>query len=228
MGTHVPITRQLSGLAVRLLRATLGVATAALVTIRRRRRAGRRQRPPTTTTTTLPPLPPQVYAYVTMVGLARTSASVTVWSRSTSLSEGPAPGRRSRVGTFPDAIAVTPDGERAYVTNYASSSVTSDRPAHRTRPCRITARADRRTRGHRHHPGRNDGLRDRRRRDRRPSGTRSPRSISRTGKTLPRSRSGLVPRASRSLRTARRPMSPTPALRAGQTGASLTPSPPST
>jgi YVTN family beta-propeller protein len=37
---------------------------------------------------------------------------------------GTGPGAAIGVGTYPDAIAITPDGERAYVTNYASNSVT--------------------------------------------------------------------------------------------------------
>ena len=37
---------------------------------------------------------------------------------------GSGPGAPLGVGTYPDAIAITPDGERAYVTNYTSNSVT--------------------------------------------------------------------------------------------------------
>ena len=37
---------------------------------------------------------------------------------------GNGPGSAIGVGTYPDAIAITPDGTRAYVTNYTSNSVT--------------------------------------------------------------------------------------------------------
>ena len=78
----------------------------------------------TTTTTTLPPLPPQVYAYVTMVGTgANLGLGHDVIPVQVSLG-GTGPGAALGVGTYPDAIAITPNGERAYVTNYASNSVT--------------------------------------------------------------------------------------------------------
>ena len=78
----------------------------------------------TTTTTTLPPLPPQVYAYVTMVGTgANIGLGHTVVPVEISLG-GNGPEAPLGVGTYPDAIAIAPDGNRAYVTNYTSNSVT--------------------------------------------------------------------------------------------------------
>ncbi|MGA3352249.1 MAG: hypothetical protein ABSD85_03570 [Acidimicrobiales bacterium] len=124
MGTHVPVTRQLSGLAVRLPRPVLGVATAALIAIGAAACGSSSTPPTTTTTTTLPPLPPQVYAYVTMIGtgsnigLGRSVVPVNVSVGGSGAASAFA------VGTYPDAIAITPDGTRAYVTNYTSNSVT--------------------------------------------------------------------------------------------------------
>ncbi|MGA2530314.1 MAG: YncE family protein [Acidimicrobiales bacterium] len=124
MGTHVPITRQLRGLAVRLLRAVLGVATAALIATVAAACGSSSTPPTTTTTTTLPPLPPQVYAYVTMIG---TGSNVGLGHSLVPVNVsvgGTGAGSAVAVGTYPDAIAITPDGTRAYVTNYTSSSVT--------------------------------------------------------------------------------------------------------
>ena len=67
MGIRAAITRQLSRLAVRSPRPVLGVVTAALLALVAAV-LDRRRPDDTTTTTTLPPLPPQVYAYVAMVG----------------------------------------------------------------------------------------------------------------------------------------------------------------
>ncbi|MGO9582527.1 MAG: YncE family protein [Acidimicrobiales bacterium] len=123
MGLHVAITRQLSGLAVRLPRLALGVATAALLAIVAGA-CGSSATPPTTTTTTLPPLPPQIYAYVTMIGAgANIGNGHSVIPVNVSVG-GSGPGGAIRVGAWPDAIAITPDGTRAYVTNYNSDSVT--------------------------------------------------------------------------------------------------------
>ncbi len=107
---------------MRLPRLVLGVATAALVAVGAA--ACGSTAAPTTTTTTLPPLPPQVYAYVTMIGpgsgigLGHTVVPVNVSVGGTGA------GTPIAVGTYPDAIAITPDGTRAYVTNYTSNSVT--------------------------------------------------------------------------------------------------------
>jgi YVTN family beta-propeller protein len=77
---------------------------------------------PTTTTSTLPPLPPSVYAYVTLAGTGTNlgfgdhvvAVDVTAGAQ--------AVGSRFAVGTYPDAIAI--DGSMAYVANYTSNSVT--------------------------------------------------------------------------------------------------------
>ena len=124
MGLRVSITRQHCGLAMRLPRHVLGAAAVALLTIVAAGCSSATTTTTTTTTTTLPPLPPEVYAYVTMVG---TGASLglghTVVPVEVSLG-GNGPEAPLGVGTYPDAIAVTPDGKRAYVTNYTSNSVT--------------------------------------------------------------------------------------------------------
>jgi YVTN family beta-propeller protein len=75
-------------------------------------------------TTTLPPLPPPLYAYVTTVG---TGASIGLGHSVVAINISPeGGGSRARigVGTYPDAIAVTPNGRRAYVANYTSNTVT--------------------------------------------------------------------------------------------------------
>ncbi len=124
MGVHVAVTRQPGRLSVRLPRHALGVAsTCLLVTFA----AGCSSSTSTTTTTspptTLPPLPPPVYAYVTTVGtggsLGLGHAVVPV---NTSPGGGPQP--PLSVGTYPDAIAITPNRQRAYVANYNSNNVT--------------------------------------------------------------------------------------------------------
>jgi YVTN family beta-propeller protein len=77
----------------------------------------------TTTTSTLPPLPPNVIAYVALagsggnVGNGSSLVEVTV-APSTSV------GKTIRVGLYPDAVAVTPDGHLALVANYSSNTVT--------------------------------------------------------------------------------------------------------
>ncbi|MGD0983346.1 MAG: YncE family protein [Acidimicrobiales bacterium] len=123
MGIRVSVTRQLSGLAVHLPRHVLGAAAVALLAIVA---AGCGSGAPatTTTTTTLPPLPPEVYAYVTMIGTgANVGLGHSVVPVEVSLG-GNGPEAALDVGTYPDAIAITPDGKRAYVTNYTSNSVT--------------------------------------------------------------------------------------------------------
>lgn len=109
---------------MRLPRHVLGVtATCLLAAV-----AGCSSATTTTTTTvpstTLPPLPPPLYAYVTTVG---TGASIGLGHRVVPVDISPF-GNGSQtplgVGTYPDAIAITPNGERAYVANYTSNSVT--------------------------------------------------------------------------------------------------------
>jgi len=78
--------------------------------------------PQTTVTSTLPPLPPSIYAYVTLAG---TGANLGFGDRLVQVnvtpgSEGVA--TRIPVGTYPDAVAV--DGSMAYVANYTSGTVT--------------------------------------------------------------------------------------------------------
>lgn len=76
------------------------------------------------TTTTLAPLPPSVVAYVTQIGSgSATGQGSTV--RQWNLSEGEAgAGPTIGVGSFPAAIAITPDGGTAYVADYSSGTLT--------------------------------------------------------------------------------------------------------
>jgi len=108
---------------MRLARNIVGVAAVALLGLLATACTSTTT-PTTTTITTLPPLPPQVYAYVTMIG---TGASIgighSVVPVNVSLG-GTGAGTALAVGTYPDAIAITPSGTRAYVTNYTSNSVT--------------------------------------------------------------------------------------------------------
>lgn len=82
----------------------------------------------TTTTThvtsTLPPLPPEIVAYVSLAGTGSGigSGDEVVPIDVTSGTGVSKPG--ITVGTFPDAIAVAPDHLTAYVANYDSNSVT--------------------------------------------------------------------------------------------------------
>ena len=101
----------------------LGIATATLLAMTAAA-CGGTAAPTTKTTTTLPPLPPQVFAYVTMVGPGSNIGNGhTVIPVNVSVG-GNGPGTAIAVGTYPDAIAITPDGTRAYVTNYDSDTVT--------------------------------------------------------------------------------------------------------
>ena len=76
-----------------------------------------------TTTSSLPPLPPLVYAYVTMVG-AGNNIGIGHTVRPVDVSPGGAGAQPAiSVGTYPDAIAIAPHGKTAYVTNYTSNSV---------------------------------------------------------------------------------------------------------
>ncbi len=73
-------------------------------------------------TSTLPPLPPSIYAYVTLagtggnLGFGNHVVAVDVTPGSESV------GSRFGVGTYPDAVAL--DGSMAYVANYTSNTVT--------------------------------------------------------------------------------------------------------
>ncbi|HKH88893.1 MAG TPA: YncE family protein [Acidimicrobiales bacterium] len=79
---------------------------------------------PDTTTTTLPPLPPAVIAYVALAG---TVANVGTGSTLVEVTLSPPPssvGAPIKVGVYPDAVAVTPNGRLALVANYTSNTVT--------------------------------------------------------------------------------------------------------
>lgn len=80
---------------------------------------------PRTAAKVAPKLPPAVVAYVTLVG---TGSSLGLGDKVdvVDLSAASAHERSTlvRVGTFPDAVAVSPDGATAYVTNYASDTLT--------------------------------------------------------------------------------------------------------
>ncbi len=77
-----------------------------------------------TTTTTLPPLPPKVIAYVVLagtgsnLGYGTTMVPVDVSAGSDTV------GTSVKVGTYPDAVAVTPNGRLALVANFSSNTVT--------------------------------------------------------------------------------------------------------
>ena len=78
-----------------------------------------------TTTTSLPPLPPEVVAYVTRIGSGPTLGSGdTVLPVDVTAGSGVGPSAPIRVGAFPDAIAVAPGGKVAYVTSYTEGTVT--------------------------------------------------------------------------------------------------------
>ncbi|HEY5272902.1 MAG TPA: YncE family protein [Acidimicrobiales bacterium] len=76
------------------------------------------------TGTTLPPLPPDVVALVTLIGQGSaigTGASLY----GVDLTSGASTAAKSfAVGTFPDAVAATPDGNLALVANYGAGTVT--------------------------------------------------------------------------------------------------------
>jgi len=78
----------------------------------------------TTTTSSLPPLPPNLIAYVALAG---TGASVGNGSTLVEVTLAPPPASVSsplRVGIYPDAVAVAPGGRLVLVTNYSSNTVT--------------------------------------------------------------------------------------------------------
>lgn len=77
-----------------------------------------------TPASTLPPLPPDALALVTEIGQGPALGTLnSVYG--VDLTGGVSSGTRTfAVGTFPDAIAVTPNGALALVANYAANSVT--------------------------------------------------------------------------------------------------------
>jgi hyaluronoglucosaminidase len=79
---------------------------------------------PPHTTSTLPPLPPEIIAYVSLAGTgaALGSGDVVLPIDLTSGTGVTKPG--ITVGMYPDAIAISPNRTMAYVANYASNSVT--------------------------------------------------------------------------------------------------------
>jgi YVTN family beta-propeller protein len=78
----------------------------------------------TATSTTLPPLPPIDQAYVALIG---TGSALGTGTQVVPVDVS-APGGRVRkaisVGTFPDAIAVAPNGKTIYVANFGSNTIT--------------------------------------------------------------------------------------------------------
>ena len=86
-------------------------------------------------TSTLPPLPKNVVALVSLAGSGADVGSgnevvpITLPSgagtgpSATGGSGSQAVGGKIRVGTYPDAIAISPDGKTAYVADYSSNSV---------------------------------------------------------------------------------------------------------
>ncbi|MGA8297058.1 MAG: YncE family protein [Acidimicrobiales bacterium] len=75
-------------------------------------------------TTTLPPLPPEVFGLVTVIGAGASAGTGDSVERIQLSSVPPEVLPRVRVGEFPDAIAITPDGKTAYVTSYTANTVT--------------------------------------------------------------------------------------------------------
>jgi YVTN family beta-propeller protein len=76
-----------------------------------------------TTTTTIVKSPPHLVALVTLIGAGSTAGSGTTLE-AIDLSAKPMTMRAITVGTFPDAVAVAPNGKTAYVTSYTDNSVT--------------------------------------------------------------------------------------------------------
>jgi YVTN family beta-propeller protein len=77
-----------------------------------------------TSTSTLPPLPPNLIAYVALAG---SGSTVGNGSTLVEVTLSPPPEGISspiRVGTYPDAVAVAPGGRLALVANYSSNTVT--------------------------------------------------------------------------------------------------------
>lgn len=76
------------------------------------------------TTTTLPPLPPSVYGLVTLIGSGTAVGTGDRVERIQLTSVPPEVLPAARVGEFPDAVAISPNGKTAYVTSYTANSVT--------------------------------------------------------------------------------------------------------
>jgi DNA-binding beta-propeller fold protein YncE len=76
------------------------------------------------TGTTLPPLPPDVVALVTLIGSGSAIGTGTSLY-GVDLSGGASTAAKTfAVGTFPDAVTVTPNGKTALVANYGDGTVT--------------------------------------------------------------------------------------------------------
>jgi hyaluronoglucosaminidase len=75
---------------------------------------------------TAPPPPPSVVAYVTLAGTKANlgfGSAVTPVTVSTDIGK-PTVGATIAVGAYPDAVAIAPNGQTAYVANYSSNTVT--------------------------------------------------------------------------------------------------------
>ena len=77
-----------------------------------------------TTTTVLPPLPPNIIAYVALAGTGANLGFGTSVIPVNVTSSTPSVGTAIHVGTYPDAVAVTPNHRLALVTNFTSDNVT--------------------------------------------------------------------------------------------------------
>ncbi len=75
------------------------------------------------TTTTVAPGPPHLVALVTLIGSGSAAGSGSTLE-AIDLSARPVVMRAITVGVFPDAVAVAPDHDTAYVASYTSSTVT--------------------------------------------------------------------------------------------------------
>jgi YVTN family beta-propeller protein len=75
-------------------------------------------------TSTLPPLPPEVYGIVTLIGGGASAGTGASAERIALTSVPPELLPATKVGTFPDAVAIAPDQKTAYVTSYQSGTVT--------------------------------------------------------------------------------------------------------
>jgi hyaluronoglucosaminidase len=77
----------------------------------------------TPTTTTIVKTPPHLIALVTLIGTGSSAGSGTT-IEAIDLSARPVTMRAITVGQFPDAVAITPDGKRAYIASYISNTIT--------------------------------------------------------------------------------------------------------
>ena len=107
---RIPRSRLVALLAVSLTSATLAACGAS--------------GPSAHTTTTLPPLPPSVFGVITVIGSGAAAGTGDGVERIQLSSVPPEILPRIRVGEFPDAVAIAPDGKTAYVTSYTANTVT--------------------------------------------------------------------------------------------------------